>query len=389
MNLGQGDDVIDMPLALDTPKLPIEITVFPNGKDGYTIGLSYDTALYSRQDMEIFAHAIANYALHATKDSIGLKDIELITEDEQTALIRLGTGKHIDIDINETFVSAFERQAAKTPVRIAVTDGIGHLTYAELSQCSNLLAHHLTEAGVQPDSFVCVLLDRVKEFPLSVIGIMKAGGAYVPLDTEYPAERLRYILEDSEAKVLITSHDLLEEKQALGMDLPEGLRVIFIDDVDFSEKSEAINLSTADGLAYMIYTSGSSFDAHVKDMYAILTVGGSMHIMPSEIRKDLDLMFRFIEEHNITGGGYTTPIAALMLRRFPQMDVRFVAAGGEKLSNVYSDHIEIINEYGPTECTVDATFYTIAPKRHLEEIPIGKTVANCYTFIIIMCSTLW
>jgi Non-ribosomal peptide synthetase modules and related proteins len=163
VNLDEDDRVSDMPLTLDTQKLPIELTVWPNGKDGYTIGLSYDMALYSRQDMEVFIHALANYAVHATKEGTRLSDIELTTEEEQTALIKLGTGKHINIDVNETFVSAFERQAAKTPVRIAVTDGIGQLTYAELSQRSNLLAHQLMGAGVQPDGFVCILLDRVKD----------------------------------------------------------------------------------------------------------------------------------------------------------------------------------------------------------------------------------
>ena len=90
----------------DGVKLPIELTVWPNGKDGYTIGLSYDMALYSRQDMEVFIHALANYAVHATKEGTRLSDIELTTEEEQTALIKLGTGKHINIDVNETFVSA-------------------------------------------------------------------------------------------------------------------------------------------------------------------------------------------------------------------------------------------------------------------------------------------
>ena len=88
----ENSGVSDMPLTLDTQKLPIELTVFPDGTDGYTIGLSYDTALYSRQDMEVFVQALANYAVHATKEGARLSDIELTTEDEQTTLIKLGTG---------------------------------------------------------------------------------------------------------------------------------------------------------------------------------------------------------------------------------------------------------------------------------------------------------
>ena len=82
VNLDEDDSVSDMPLTLDIQKLPIELTVWPNGKDGYIIGLSYDTALYSRQDMEIFVHALANYAVHATKEGTRLSDIELTTEEE-------------------------------------------------------------------------------------------------------------------------------------------------------------------------------------------------------------------------------------------------------------------------------------------------------------------
>ena len=213
-------------------------------RDGqYDLRLEASDRLYSLTFLQTMTRMIKTVAQNMMlQPESTLASLSLVDDEEQTKLIRLGTGKHIDIDIRDTFVSAFERQAAKTPERMAVTDGIGHLTYAELSQCSNLLAHQLTDAGVQPNGFVCVLLDRVKEFPLSVIAIMKAGGAYVPMDTEYPAERLQYILEDSEAKVLITNHDLLEEKQAQGMSLPEGIRVIFIDDVDFSEMAGSINL---------------------------------------------------------------------------------------------------------------------------------------------------
>jgi len=419
--LGEHPEEDTILLQLDTQKMPIELMVYPDSQGTFNILLAYDTGLYSRQDMQAFAHALANYALHAAKDGVRLADIELTTKDEQAELIRLAAGKHIDIDIRETFVSAFERQAAKTPGHIAVADGNSHLTYGELSRRSNLLAHRLTDAGVQPDGFVCVLLDRVKEFPLSVIAIMKAGGAYVPMDTEYPAARLQYILENSETKVLITSHDMLEEKQEEGMSLPEGMQVVFIDDVDFTEETEAINLATPDGLAYMIYTSGSTgrpkgamlhhaglwnficgvidmehltqedriaghrsfaFDAHIEDMYPVLTLGGSFHIMPSAIRHDLHAIRDFLYEHRITGGGYATAVATLLLNTFNDLPMRFITAGGEKLEGVHSDHIEIINVYGPTECTDDTSFYSIPPGTRLESIPIGKPSPNTYGFIV-------
>ena len=274
-------------------------------------------------------------------------------------------------------------------------------------------------AGVQPDGFVCILLDRVKEFPLSVIATMKAGGAYVPMDTEYPAERLRYILEDSQTKVLITSHDLLEEKQAQGMDLSEGIRVIFIDDVDFSEMTGPINLATPDGLAYMIYTSGSTgkpkgailhhaglrsycasmadvlsltrsdrislhrpftFDAHIQDLFPPLTVGASVHIIPETIRRDMEGIKIFVHENGITGGSYTTSLGALLLEGTP-LPLRYMTLTGEKMAGLVCGDVQLFNGYGPTECTDLISIFRLEKGIVYDNIPIGRPMANSWCFI--------
>ena len=298
-----------------------------------------------------------------------------------------------------------------------------------MDRYSNALAHQLIDFGVQPNDFVCVMLDRFKEFPLSVLAIHKAGAAYTPLDFEYPNERLSYMLENSESKVLITSHDVLEAKQAEGDFSTSAAKTFFIDDFMAETKLSTVNcqlstpidLSTPDGLAYMIYTSGStgkpkgamlhqaglcnfiavvidmekltaadrisghrsfSFDAHIEDMYPVLTLGGSFHIMPTEIRKDLALIRQFLIDHQITGGGYSTAMTCLLLNAFDDLPIRFTTGGGEKMSGVFSDHIEIINVYGPTECTDDTSYYAIKPGQRIENIPIGESVANNWNFIV-------
>jgi amino acid adenylation domain-containing protein len=191
--------------------------------------------------------------------------------------------------------------------------------------------------------------------------------------------------------------------------------------MDFNVDCSPVLMTMPDNLAYMIYTSGStgkpkgamlhqaglwnfinviidmekltpadrisghrsfSFDAHIEDMYPVLTLGGSFHIIPTEIRKDLAAIREFLFEHQITGGGYSTAIAALLLNTYDDLPVRFITAGGEKLDGVYSDHIEIINVYGPTECTCDTSYYKIAPGTRIDNIPIGKSVANNYNFIV-------
>jgi len=186
-----------------------------------------------------------------------LTSICIVSDKEAERIIKLGTGKEIDVDLSKTFANLFTEQAKRTPDAPAVVDRDGQLTYGEMDRYSNALAHQLIEFGVQPNDFVCVMLDRFKEFPLAVLSIHKAGAAYTPPDFEYPNERLSYMLENSESKVLITSHDVLEAKQAEGDFSTAAAKTFFIDDfmADVPD-AEPIDLSNPDGLAYMIYTSG-------------------------------------------------------------------------------------------------------------------------------------
>ena len=418
-------------MELQVPKFPITFFICEvQGKP--SVCVEYDNGKYSAGLMQSLADAVkVTVERMIAKPDAALSSISIVSDEEAERLIKLGTGKNIDVDLSKTFANLFTEQAQRTPDAPAVVDRDSLLTYAEMDRYSNALARQLIDFGVQPDDFVCVMLDRFKEFPLSVLAIHKAGAAYTPLDFEYPNERLSYMLENSESKVLITTHDVLEAKQAeggLAIDhLP--LTIFFIDDfmADVSRQCSmfnvqcSIDLSTPDGLAYMIYTSGStgkpkgamlhqaglrnfiavvidmekltandrisghrsfSFDAHIEDMYPILTLGGSFYIMPTEIRKDLAAIRQFLIDRQITGGGYSTAMTSLLLNTFDDLPIRFTTGGGEKMDGVYSDHIEIINVYGPTECTDDTSYYSIAPGCRVENIPIGQSVANNWNFIV-------
>ena len=437
-------------LELNVPKFPI--TFFIKNYEGKPIiCVEYDNGKYSARLMQSLADGIRVVIDRMMAAPVNaLTSISIVSDEEAERIIKIGTGKDIDVDLSKTFANLFTEQAKRTPDAPAVVDRDSQLTYAEMDRYSNALAHQLIDFGVQPNDFVCVMLDRFKEFPLAVLSIHKAGAAYTPLDFEYPNERLSYMLENSESKVLITSHDVLEAKQAEGDFSTAAAKTFFIDDfmaeVHSQESKvngqqskvngqrsmvngqrsmvngqEPIDLSTPDGLAYMIYTSGStgkpkgamlhqaglrnfiavvidmenltaadrisghrsfSFDAHIEDMYPVLTLGGSFHIMPTEIRKDLALIRQFLIDHQITGGGYSTAMTCLLLNAFDDLPIRFTTGGGEKMSGVYSDHIEIINVYGPTECTDDTSYYAIKPGQRIENIPIGESVANNWNFIV-------
>ena len=415
-------------MELQVPKFPI--TFFISEVQGQpSICVEYDNGKYSARLMQSLADAVkVTVERMMAKPDAAINTISIVSDEEAERIIMIGTGKEIDVDLSKTFANLFTEQAQRTPDAPAVVDRDSQLTYGEMDRYSNALARQLIDFGVQPNDFVCVMLDRFKEFPLAVLSIHKAGAAYTPLDFEYPNERLSYMLENSESKVLITTHDVLAAKQAEGDFSTAAAKTFFIDDfmaeicsVCGDGIAAPIDLSTPDGLAYMIYTSGStgkpkgamlhqaglrnfisvvidmekltsadrisghrsfSFDAHIEDMYPVLTLGGSFHIMPTEIRKDLAAIRQFLFDHQITGGGYSTAMTCLLLNAFDDLPIRFTTGGGEKMDGVYSDHIEIINVYGPTECTDDTSYYSIAPGRRVENIPIGQSVANNWNFIV-------
>ena len=412
----------DIQMDLNTAKLPLSLSVIPASPSEYSLIIEYDTSIYAENDIQLLGRMLQAVCVDGTKDK-AIRELSLLSDGDKQSVLSLSAGPVLDYDINETFIDMFHRQALATPDNIAVVDTDSQLSYSELDHRSDILAHLLISHGVRPDDFVCVMMERRKEFILCIHGIHKAAAAYTPLDIEYPTDRLQYMIDNSESKVLVTSHEVLDKKckeEAFSVD-ESRTKIIYIDDVDFSVSSDPVNLCTPSNLAYMIYTSGStgrpkgtmlhqaglrnfievvkdmekltssdrieshrsfSFDAHIEDIYAVLTLGGSVHIMPNSIRKDLDAIHQFLLEHQITGGGYATAIGALLLNTYPDLPVRFITMGGEKLEGVYSDTVRIINVYGPTECTDDTSYYVVEPGEHVKNIPIGRSVGNSWSLII-------
>ena len=332
----------------------------------------------------------------------------------------LSVGKLMDINLNETFAELFVRQAKKTPNALAVSDANSEFTYHEMDEQSNTLAHLLIDKGILPNDFVCVMLDRTKEFPLTVLAIHKAAAAYTPLDLEYPNERLSYMVENSESKVVITTHDVYAAKMNEGGLELGNIQLIYLDDIDLTQKTDPILLTKPEGLAYMIYTSGStglpkgvmlhqrglrsyiasmidilgitdkdrisnhrpfSFDAHIQDLYPAITVGGSIHIMPTAIRKEMKGLHDFIVSHQITGGSYTTSLGAMLLDSY-ELPLRYMTLTGEKMIGLVSGKVQLVNGYGPTECTDLISAYHLEKGRIYDDIPIGRPMANSYCFIV-------
>ena len=356
-----------------------------------------------------------------------LADLELLTENERRQLLLEWNQTGADVPGN-CLHQFFESQAQRSPEARAIVCGGQALSYQELNQRSNQLAHYLIKLGVTAEQRVGICMERSIELPLAMLAVLKAGAAYVPLDPGYPAERLEFMLRDADAAlVLAQSH--------VSYNLPACTAEMIHLDSDWetkiapeSREAPEIPVSGAN-LAYVIYTSGStgrpkgvaishrsicnhmawfirafeigerdrilqktviSFDASVWEFYAPLLTGGTLVLAAPAAHQDPVLLTAAIRDDRITAVQVVpTMLAALLdeggLRECP--DLRLVFAGGEPLTTHLCEGVarqtsaELVNLYGPTEATIDATCWR-APRSHSRRVLIGKPVANTQVYIL-------
>ncbi len=329
----------------------------------------------------------------------------------------------------------FARQAQRTPEAAAIIFGEERLAYAELNRKAGALARKLTALGVGPEVRVGVCLSRSPEMVIALYAIHKAGGAYVPMDPAYPPERLAFMLEDSQAPLVLTQkclRDLLPatSAQVLCVDDPAGARE------NTSQSAEESPASALPGnLAYVIYTSGStgkpkgvmvrhrnvvnffhgmdlilgqkpgrwlavtsiSFDISVLELFWTLARGFTVILQPDEVAArrgnaatdptgDLGIAAQILR-HKVTHFQCTPSHAGMLAQHAPTLAalrrLKYLLLGGEALPPALAGQLagsgEIINMYGPTETTVWSTFHRVA--RH-GAIAIGRPIANTETYIL-------
>ena len=302
----------------------------------------------------------------------------------------------------------FAAQAQKTPDAVAVKQENKTLTYAELNTRANQLAHYLQELGVTTEVKVGICLERSPEMIVAVLAILKAGGAYVPLDPNYPTQRLEWMLEDSQVKVLLTTEKLQEK-------LPEHKAKVIC--FDSHQKIIAAYPQTnpetqvkPENLAYIIYTSGStgkpkgvmiehhsltsftcsavaeyqitqqdtvlqfaslSFDVAVEEIYPCLITGGTVVLRTDEMLNSLPTFVAKCQEWGVTVLDLPTAYWHQLTYGLVSQNltlpesVRLLIFGGEAASpetvRIWLENIgeypQLINAYGPTETTVEATTY--------------------------------
>ncbi|QHD06666.1 non-ribosomal peptide synthetase [Pseudomonas sp. R76] len=346
-----------------------------------------------------------------------LKQVSVLPAAEQQQLLEQFNATHAEFPQGTTLHARIEAQAARTPSAIAAVYQGRQLTYAELNQQANLLAHHLLALGVKPDDRVAIVARRGLDTLAGLLAILKAGACYVPVDPSHPAERLNYLLTDSAPVAVLTQQSLLERLPAL--DVP----VIDLDRFTWQHHSASnprVNV-TPSNLAYVIYTSGSTglpkgvmvehhtvanlvdwhcrafdlcagrhtasvagfgFDAMAWEVWPALCVGATLHLPPAnDGAEDIDALLAWWCAQPLDVCFLPTPVAEYAFsQQIEHPTLRTLLIGGDRLRQfARAQRFELINNYGPTEATVVATSGKVEAGQPLH---IGKPIANATVYLL-------
>lgn len=358
-----------------------------------------------------------------------ISELPLLTEPERHQLLVEWNDTAVDYPNHRCIHELFEDQVERTPDAIAVVDQDRQLTYRELNERANQIAHRLMGLGVGPDTLVGLCMDRSSELVMSILGILKAGGAYVPLDADYPLQRLEFMLRDLGLNVLVT-------QQHLEGRLPRTECTVICLDTDDSlsrnlSRSNPTTQAHPECLAYVMFTSGStgtpkgvgiqhrsiarlvfgsnyvrfgpdrvfvllstpSFDASTFELWCALLHGARLIVAPVGV-PDSGQLEELLKGNQVTTLWLTTAFFNQLIEDCPQAldGVEEILTGGEALSVPHISKAQTalsrcqqwINCYGPTEGTTFSTCYRIPFGVTPEQvsIPIGRPIANTQVYVL-------
>ncbi|WP_442591969.1 amino acid adenylation domain-containing protein [Pedobacter sp. AW31-3R] len=397
-----------------------------------TLSLEYNTDLYDQATMKRFsAHLQQLIGAILSGPEQRLNELDYLTATEKNELLDTFNDTHQDYPEDGTVLELFETQVLKHAGNKALVFDNGSLTYLELNNRSNLLAHHIkNQVNVNPGDYIAVLLDRSEWSVITMIGIMKLGCVYIALDKELPDARIKFILEEINAKAL-----LIDELKAEGI-VPDHLQTIRVSEVNTQGDASNPGLKILNkNASFVIYTSGSTgnpkgveqthltlynlviwdirragliggikhlqyssfcFDSSLHDVFYSLATGGEVHVISESLRKNLWALKDYVLTNQIAT--LSMPYAALKtmfseipVTAFEGHSIREIISTGEQLYisgglrtflQQYPE-VRLHNVYGPSEThVVTGLYYSFSEGEVPEKSTIGKPIDNSYLYIL-------
>ncbi|WP_051250929.1 amino acid adenylation domain-containing protein [Paenibacillus harenae] len=424
-----GFDIGDVSMYEQT-SYDLNIMVLPS--DDLTVKLIFNASVYDPMLLQAIEGHLITLAEQAAADpGLPVRSMRIVTNEEQR-LLESFHGEACDYQSEHTVHRLFEEQAARSAEAAAIVSGAEQITYSELNEAANQMAHRLRRQGVGPGKPVGIMADRSIAYVTGVLAVLKAGGAFVPIDPDLPAERAAYMLDNSGAEMFLIQTDMIDRASAF---VREGITLQLLQDELYAQESSD-NLPPAAGsndLLYVIYTSGTtglpkgvmlehknmvnllsyvwtkttvpyhtkvlqyttiSFDVCYQEIFSTLLAGGTLCLIDNDTKSSVEKLTAWIGEQSIPVLFLPVPFLKFIFNEkdyaalFPHC-VKHIITAGEQL--VVSDglraylrerEVTLHNHYGPSETHVVTTL-SLGALDTIAELPaIGRPISNTGIYIL-------
>lgn len=411
MDFRLGDTVCTV-LRPEEGEIPFDMTFLVEDGECYGLGLQYCKALFCEHTAQgILAHLLGMVEAVLRRPEITLGELPLVTGEEQ-ALLKAFNATETEFDREATIAGLFEATVRKHPEKIALVYEEQSYTYEQFNSRANGLAHQLRERGIGEGGMVALLCRNSIERMIAIWGTIKSGAAYVPIEPDFPPERIRDILEDCQPGVLVV----------FGAEVQTSVPVLDMAELSAYRRDDPIRKGKQTDPLYCIYTSGTTgkpkgvvlsnrglvnlvnyyrgrlgftegdtvlqfasycFDASVSEMLMALAFGGTLVLIPDDLRRDSRGLRTYCVEKGVTVATFPPNLYAQM-EPFPARLILTAGSAAEESTVVRGSQMGgYLNAYGPTENSVCATDWLFTPGATIpNRVPIGKPIDNVKIHIL-------
>lgn len=382
--------------------------------DTISFNLEYCTKLFKNETMEKFIEHFTAIAHQIAEDpNIKLKDITLLSDAESRFILTELNETEAKFDDDVTINKLFEQQVKRTPNNIALVFKEEKYTYRQLNSMANKVANYLKNNGIKEENIVAILAENSIDMIVAILGVLKAGGAYLPIDPAYPSLRIKHMLEESNAQILLMQRDFSEAQEI------NCSKELISNIISSQESSGNVKCNTnSRNLCYVIYTSGSTgtpngvmvehkalinlcswhnrnfkvtekdratkyagvgFDASVWEIFPYIICGASIYIIENEHKLDMQALNKYYEDNDITISFLPTQVCEQFME-YDNNSLRILLTGGDRLKCYTKRNYQLFNNYGPTENTVVTTCYLMDGEN--DKILIGKPISNSKVYVL-------